>query len=89
MAGAVVAGVIAAVTFVGLFLNADFTEAIIAIAVVYAIALVLFGLFGRHRLVLSPEEEYAMSGGLHRDPEVEKYGTDLEKELPPEDFSAR
>jgi hypothetical protein len=23
--------------------------------------------------VLSPEEEYAMTGGLHRDPEVETY----------------
>ena len=87
--GAVVAGVIAAVTFIGLFLNPDFREAIIAIAVLYAIALVLFGVFGRHRLVLSPEEEYAMSGGLHRDPEVEHYGSELEGELPPEDFSAR
>jgi ethanolamine permease len=89
VAGAVVAGIIAAVTFVGLFLNPDFREAIIAIAVLYAIALVLFGLFGRHRLVLSPEEEYAMSGGLHRDPEVEHYGSELEKELPPEDFTTR
>jgi ethanolamine permease len=24
-------------------------------------------------LVLSPEEEYALSGGLHRDPQVEGY----------------
>jgi ethanolamine permease len=85
----VVAGVIATVTFIGLFLNPDFREAIIAIAVLYAIALVLFGVFGRHRLVLSPEEEYAMSGGLHRDPEVEHYGGQLEEELPPEDFTAR
>jgi ethanolamine permease len=87
VAGAAVAGVIAAVTFVGLFLNPDFREAIIAIAVLYAIALLGFALFGRHRLVLSPEEEYAMSGGLHRDPAVEHYGAELESELPPEDFT--
>jgi ethanolamine permease len=86
--GAVVAGVIAAVTFVGLFLNEAYREAIIAIAVLYAVALLIFALWGRHRLVLSPEEEYAMSGGLHRNPEVEKYGSsDLEAELPPEDFT--
>jgi len=89
VAGAVVAGVIAAITFVGLFLNPDFREAIIAIAVLYAIALVLFGLVGRHRLVLSPEEEYAMSGGLHRDPEVEHYGSNPENETPPEDVTSR
>lgn len=89
LAGAGVAGVIAAITFIGLFLNPDFRQAIIAIAVVYALALLVFALFGRHRLVLSPEEEYAMSGGLHRDPTVEHYGSaDLEAELPPEDFTS-
>lgn len=88
VAGAVVAGLIAAVTFVGLFLNADFREAIIAIAVLYALALAGFAIWGRHRLILSPEEEYAMSGGLHRDPATEHYGKDLEAELPPEDFTS-
>ena len=29
--------------------------------------------FGRHRLVLSPEEEYALSGGEHGDPQAEGY----------------
>jgi len=38
------------------------------------LALVGFAVFGRHRLVLSPEEEYAMSGGLHGDPQEEGYG---------------
>lgn len=86
-AGAIVAGIIAAVTFVGLFLNEAYQDAIIAIAVLYAVALLYFAIWGRHRLVLSPEEEYAMSGGLHRDPEVEHYGSEeLERELPPEDF---
>ncbi len=86
-AGAIVAGIIAAVTFIGILFNGTYHPAIIAIAIVYAVALVLFAVFGRHRLILSPEEEYAMSGGKHRDPAVEHYGADLESELPPEDFT--
>lgn len=85
--GAVVAGVISVVTFVGILLNEAYRPAIVAIAIVFAVGLILFALFGRHRLVLSPEEEYAMSGGLHRDPAVEHYGGDLETELPPEEFT--
>lgn len=79
--GAVVAGVIAAVTFIGVFINPDFRPAIVAIAVLYAVGLLLFGSVGRHRLVLSPEEEYAVSHGLHGDPEVEGYGGRVEDEL--------
>ncbi|MFJ9537108.1 amino acid permease [Streptomyces sp. NPDC101225] len=84
--GAVVAFVIAAITFVGILINSDYHSAVIAIAVLYAIGLVLYYVFARHRLVLAPEEEYAMSGGLHRDPAVEHYGSELETELPAEDF---
>ncbi len=86
--GAVVAGVIGVVTFVGILFNEAYRPAIVAIAIAFAVGLVLFAIWGRHRLVLSPEEEYAMSGGAHRDPEVEHYGSkELESELPPEDFT--
>jgi ethanolamine permease len=71
--GAVVAGVIALLTFIGQLINPGYTAAIIAIAVVYVIGLVLFALVGRKRLVLSPEEEYALSGGTHGDPQAEGY----------------
>jgi ethanolamine permease len=73
--GAVIAGLIALAIFIGFFLTgiAAYLMAIAAIAVVYGIGLVLFALVGRHNLVLSPEEEYAMTGGLHRDPEIETY----------------
>ena len=71
--GAAVAAVIAALVFLGFLFNPAFTPAIIAIVVVYAVILLGFALWGRHRLVLSPEEEYALSGGLHGDPEVEGY----------------
>lgn len=80
-AGAWVAGIIAAITFVGVFINPDFRPAIIAIAVLYAIGLLLFGTVGRHRLVLSPEEEYAVTHGRHGDPETEGYGGAIEDEI--------
>jgi ethanolamine permease len=73
VAGAVVAGVIAAAIFVGFLLNPPFLPAIVAIAIVYVVMLVLFALFGRTKLVLSPEEEFALSGGTHRDPQAEGY----------------
>jgi ethanolamine permease len=63
--GAIVALVIAAVTFVAVLINPTYRPAIIAIVVFYAIGLLVFGFYGRHRLVLSPEEEYAVTGGLH------------------------
>ncbi len=71
--GAIAAAVIAALIFVGFLLNPTFLPAIIAIGVVYAIILIGFALFFRHRLVLSPEEEYALSGGTHGDPQTEGY----------------
>ncbi|MBU4465188.1 MAG: amino acid permease [Actinobacteria bacterium] len=71
--GAVIAAVIAALIFVGFLLNVAFQPAIIAIAIVYVVILIGFALFFRHRLVLSPEEEYAISGGQHGDPQGEGY----------------
>jgi ethanolamine permease len=78
--GAVIAAVIAALIFVGFLLNPTFVPAIIAIAIVYVVILVGFALFFRHRLVLSPEEEYALSGGRHWNPEEEGYDA-MEKEV--------
>lgn len=79
--GAVVAAVIAALIFLGFLLNPTFVPAIIAIGVVYAVMLAAFALWGRHRLILSPEEEYAVSGGLHGNPQTEGYGGAVEEEL--------
>ena len=63
----------AAATFVGFILIPAFLPAIIAIAIVFVVGVILFALIGRHRLVLSPEEEYALSGGMHGDPQKEGY----------------
>ena len=71
--GAVIAGAVSVLIFFGFFINEPARPAIVAIAVVYVIILLGFAFFFRHRLVLSPEEEYAISGGLHRDPQAEGY----------------
>jgi ethanolamine permease len=60
--GAVVAGIIAFLSFVGFLLNPTFLPAIIAIIIVYLVVLLVFAVWGRHRLVLSPEEKYAVEG---------------------------
>lgn len=73
--GAYSAAVIAAIVFVGLLLNPTFFLAIVAIIVVYAVIFLGFALYGRKRLILSPEEEYAISGGLHGDPQREGYAS--------------
>ena len=62
--GAWAAAIISGLIFVGFLLNPAYLPAIVAIIVVYAIMLITFWLWGRHRLILSPEEEYALSGGL-------------------------
>lgn len=79
--GAVLAAAISFLIFIGFLLNETFQPAIIAIVVVYVIGLLIFGLYGRHHLILSPEEEYAVSGGLHGDPQIEGYGGEVEEEL--------
>ena len=80
IAGAIVAGLISLLIFLGFLLNPTFLPAIIAVAIVYVVGLGLFALFGRKGLVLSPEEEYALSGGMHGDPQAEGYDS-MEKEL--------
>jgi ethanolamine permease len=71
--GAVIALVVSIAIFFGFFINEPARPAIVAIAAVYVVILVGFAVWGRHRLVLSPEEEYALSGGLHGDPQKEGY----------------
>lgn len=62
LGGASVAGLIAALAFVGFLLNEAFRPAIYAIIIVYAVFLLYFALVGRHNLVMSPEERYAVHG---------------------------
>jgi ethanolamine permease len=73
--GAAVAGVIALVSLVSLFFNPDYRPGVVGVAIWFVLAICYFALAGRHKLVLSPEEEFAMTHGLHGHPEREGYGT--------------
>ncbi len=72
--GALVAGVIALVTLVAIFWNDDYRAGVYGVAIFYVVAVAYFALAGRHRLVLSPEEEFALTRGEHGHPETEGYG---------------
>ena len=78
--GAIVAGVISFLAFVGILLAPDFRLAVTTFVVIFVIGIAIFATVGRHRLVLSPEEEYALSGGLHGDPQAEGYDA-MEQEV--------
>ena len=55
--------------------------------VFFIIGLVYFAIFGRHRLVLSPEEEFAVTHGKHGHPETEGYDvTEREEESGQADY---
>ncbi len=73
LAGAVVAAVISGVTLVILPFNEAYRSVVIGVAIFFAIGLLYFALVGRHKLVFSPEEEFALSHGVHGHPETEGY----------------
>jgi ethanolamine permease len=64
--GAIVAGVIAAVTLVCLFLNPDYRVGVYGCAVWFAAGLIYFAVYGRRTLVYSPEEEFAIENLLSK-----------------------
>jgi ethanolamine permease len=72
--GAVVAGVIALVSLGSIFFNASYRPGVYGVAIYYVLGIIYFAVAGRHRLVLSPEEEFAMTLGEHGRPEEEGYG---------------
>jgi ethanolamine permease len=61
--GAFVTLLIAIVTIYFQVTDPAFRAPIFGVAIYYAITILYFALFGRHRLVLSPEEEFAMRRG--------------------------
>ena len=60
-AGAVVAAVISMVTLAALFLNPDYRLGVLGAALWFAIGIAYFAFYARTRLILSPEEEFAVS----------------------------
>ena len=61
--GAVLTIVIALVTIYFQVTDPSFQVPVIAVAVYYGIMVLYFLLIGRHKLVFSPEEEFAVTGG--------------------------
>ena len=57
--GAAIAALIALCSLGAILYNADYRPGVYGVAVVYLVALAYFAAAGRHRLVLSPEEEFA------------------------------
>jgi ethanolamine permease len=72
--GAWVALAISLAALVLLFGNPDFRPGVIGVAVWFLAGLLYFALVGRHRLVLSPEEEFALTRGEHDLPQEERDG---------------
>jgi len=60
VAGAWIAIAISAVTLVALFLNPDYNKGVYGAAIWFGLGVAYFALYARKRLVLSPEEEFAI-----------------------------
>ncbi|HXL15891.1 MAG TPA: amino acid permease, partial [Streptosporangiaceae bacterium] len=73
--GAGIAGVIALVALVSLYSNETYRPGVYGTLVYFVLGLLYFAFIGRHRLVLTPEEEFALTQGRHGHPESEGYGT--------------
>jgi ethanolamine permease len=63
VAGAAITMVIAAVTLYFQFTDPVFRTGVIGVAIYYAVMMAWFLAVGRHKLILSPEEEFALSKG--------------------------
>jgi ethanolamine permease len=63
IAGAVVCMVIAAVTLYFQLTDPVFQKGVLGVAIYYAIMMAYFLVHGRHKLILSPEEEFALTKG--------------------------
>jgi ethanolamine permease len=81
-AGAIVAAVIALISLVSLFFNADYRPGVIGTLLWFAAGLLYFALAGRRQLVFSPEEEFAVTHGARGHPELGDYGGPVEQRRP-------
>jgi ethanolamine permease len=72
--GALVAGAIALVSLGAIFWNDDYRPGVYGVAIFYVVAVAYFAVAGRHRLVRSPEEEFALTRGERGHPELKDYG---------------
>ena len=73
--GAGIAGVIALVSLISLYFNEDYRPGVYGTLIYFLLGIAYFAVSGRNRLVLSPEEEFAMTHGQHGNPQSEGYGS--------------
>jgi ethanolamine permease len=71
----VIAGLLAATSLVAIFLNEAYRPGVYGVAIYYVLGVLYFAIAGRNRLVLSPEEEFALTQGEAGIPQVEGYTT--------------
>ena len=80
--GAAIAGIIAVVALISLYSNSDYRPGVYGTLIYFLFGIAYFAIAGRHRLVLSPEEEFALTSGKHGHPETEGYGTTHVTDIP-------
>ena len=59
--GAIISGLIATLTLFTLFFNAEYVKGVYGAVVWFILGLIWFAFHARHRLILSPEEEFAQA----------------------------
>jgi ethanolamine permease len=79
--GAGIGGAIALVALISLYANESYRPGVIGTLIYFVVGILYFALVGRHRLVLSPEEEFALTQGQHGHPETEGYGSTSLREI--------
>lgn len=72
--GAYIAAAIALVSLFSLFFNDDYRPGVIGALIWFSVGLLYFALVGRKNLVLSPEEEFALTGGERGHPDLGDFG---------------
>jgi len=82
--GAGIAGGIAVVSLVSLYTTPLYVCGAVGTLVYFLLGIAYFALIGRNRLVLSPEEEFALTRGQHGHPETEGYGQTKVTDIPAE-----
>jgi ethanolamine permease len=78
--GAAIAGILAATSLVAIFLNSAYRPGVYGVAIYYILGVLYFAIAGRNRLVLSPEEEFALTQGEAGLPGREGYVTSKEEQ---------
>jgi ethanolamine permease len=71
--GAGIAGVIAVVSLISLYSNDDYRPGVYGTLIYFVLGILYFAIAGRHRLVLSPEEEFALTKGAQGIPTAEAF----------------